>query len=182
MLVAVLLTATKWGRAWPVWSGSFGALLGRLLNILYCTCPYISRCLANYETLHLTLFGEFRIPTSHAVWRMHLFLFAFHFSLFAPLVLAAIPRCLILLIHVSLCHMSHDVWHESSDRGVDFSFSSTPRFSPHRVGGSHGPEGAGGPSSASAARFRCRQQRRHRVRRVARQCAKSAGDSAAQGQ
>ena len=56
MLVAVLLTATKWGRAWPVWSGSFGALLGRLLNILL------------HMPLHLTLFGELRNPTSHAVW------------------------------------------------------------------------------------------------------------------
>ena len=144
MLVAVLLTATKWGRAWPVWLlwGSFGATTKHFIAhvptshaVWRITKPYISRCLGNFESLHLTLCGECTC------------LFAFHFSLFAPLVLAAIPRCLILLIHVSLCHMSHDVWHaKAAIVEWIFSFSSTPRFSPHRVGGSHGPEGAGGPS------------------------------------
>ena len=50
---AVLLAATAWGRAWRL---ALGGSLGRLLDILL------------HMPLHLTLFGEFRNPTSHAVW------------------------------------------------------------------------------------------------------------------
>ena len=48
---AVLLAATAWGRAWRL---ALGGSLGRLLDILL-HMPYISRCLGNFETLHLTL-------------------------------------------------------------------------------------------------------------------------------
>ena len=46
---AVLLAATAWGRAWRL---ALGGSLGRLLDILL------------HMPLHLTLFGEFRNPTS----------------------------------------------------------------------------------------------------------------------
>ena len=50
---AVLLAATAWGRAWRL---ALGGSLGRLLDILL------------HMPLHLTLLGEFRSPTSHAVF------------------------------------------------------------------------------------------------------------------
>ena len=50
---AVLLAATAWGRAWRL---ALGGSLGRLLDILL------------HMPLHLTLLGEFRNPTSHAVF------------------------------------------------------------------------------------------------------------------
>ena len=66
---AVLLVATAWGRAWPVCLALWG--WGDL--VFRCTWPYISRCLGNHENPHLSLFGELRTPTSHAVGPIHRF-------------------------------------------------------------------------------------------------------------
>ena len=63
---AVRLAATAWGRAWPVWLlGLSGATARHFVAhaptshaVWGITKPYISRCLGNYETLHLMLCGE----------------------------------------------------------------------------------------------------------------------------
>ena len=59
------------------------------------TKPYISRCLGNYETLHLTLFGELRNPTSHAVLRIHRYLVGGDHR--------AVGQCRQLLFTIVLC-------------------------------------------------------------------------------
>ena len=154
--------------------------LGRLLDILL------------HMSLHLTLFGELRNPTSHAVWGISnpyisrcvanapvCLPFIFPFSLLSSLQQFQVVLFSLFMFHFVTCLMMFG----TKAAIVEWIFLVRPHRVFFRVGGRHAPtEGAWGPSSASAARFRCRQRRRHRARRVARQCAQSAGDSAAQGQ